>query len=119
MAAMASRRSHGVALKRQAALEFLTGETLYGLAKRHDISWKSIRIWVEKDDAGAFDDHAQAVDPIQAHEARIAALERRVGKQALELELFGGAQQLGRRPRSAPMSMIVGPAASLSRKDAD
>ncbi|WP_352530573.1 MULTISPECIES: hypothetical protein [unclassified Mesorhizobium] len=44
-----------------------------------------IRIWVRKYEQGAFDDDAQAADLIQEYEARIAALERLVGKQALEL----------------------------------
>lgn len=116
---MARHRSHSVEFKRQVALEFLAGETLHGLAKRHDISRNLIRIWVEKYEAGAFDDDARAADLIQAYEARIAALERLVGKPALELEFLKGAQQLGPRPRGAPMSVIAGPAASPSRKDAD
>ncbi len=39
-------------------------------------------------------------DLIQEYEARIAALERLVGKQALELEFLKGAVRQGRRPRS-------------------
>lgn len=116
---MARHRSHSVDFKRQVAQEFLAGETLHGLAKRHDVSRNLIRIWIEKYEAGAFDDEAQAADLIQAYEARIAALERLVGKQALELEFLKGAQRLGPRPRNAPMSVIAGPAASPSRKDAD
>ena len=115
---MARHRPHSVEFKRQVAKEFLPGETLHGLAKRHDISRNLIRIWVEKYETGAFDDEARAADLIQAYEARIAALERLVGKQALELEFLKGAQQLGHWPRGAPVSVITGPAASLSRKDA-
>ena len=116
---MARHRSHSVEFKRQVAQEFLAGETLHGLAKRHDISWNLIRVWVEKYEAGAFDDDVQAADLVQAYEARIAALERLVGKQALELEFLKGAQRFGLPPRSAPMSVITGPMASPSRKDAD
>ena len=79
-------RSHSMEFKRQVVQEYLGGETLHGLAKRHDISRQLIRIWLEKYEAGAFDDDAQAVELIQQYEARIAALERLVGKQALELE---------------------------------
>ena len=43
---------------------------------------------------------------IQEYEARIAVLERLVGKQALELEFQKGALGQGRRRRSAPMSVI-------------
>ena len=42
---MAKRRSHSVEFKRQVAQEFLAGETLHGLAKRHDVSRNLIRIW--------------------------------------------------------------------------
>jgi hypothetical protein len=34
------------------AQEYLGGETLHGLAKRHDISRNLIRIWVAKYEAG-------------------------------------------------------------------
>lgn len=115
---MANHRSHSVEFKRQVAQEYLAGETLHGLAKRHDISRNLIRIWVDKYEAGAFDEDAPAADMIQVYEARIAALERLVGKQALELEFLKGVQRLGARPRSAPMSMVAGPAASPLRKDA-
>src|SRR5271169_5053647 len=45
---MAKHRSHSIEFKRQVAQEFLAGETLHGLAKRHDISRNLIRIWVER-----------------------------------------------------------------------
>ena len=91
---MSRHRSHSVAFKRQVAEEYLAGETLHGLAKRHDISRNLIRVWLAKYEAGAFDDDAQAADLLQAYEARIAALERLVGKQALELEFLKGAARL-------------------------
>jgi transposase-like protein len=94
-------RSHSVAFKRQVAEEFLAGETLHGLAKRHDLCRNLIRVWVAKYEAGAFDDDASAADLIQAYEARIAALERLVGKQALELEFLRGASVSVARTRNA------------------
>jgi transposase len=111
-------RSHSVAFKRQVAEEFLAGETPYGLAKRHDLCRNLIRVWVAKYEAGAFDDDAGAADLIQTYEARIAALERLVGKQALELEFLRGASASAARTRSAATSVITGPAASPSPKDA-
>lgn len=115
---MARHRSHSVAFKRQVAEEFLAGETLHGLAKRHDISRNLIRVWVAKYETGALDDDAKAADLLQAYEARIAALERLVGKQALELEFLKGAARSAPPPRSAPTSVITGPATSPSLKDA-
>lgn len=97
----------------------LSGETLHGLAKRLDVTRNLIRVWVRKYEEGAFDDDAQAADLIQEYETRIAALERLVGKQALELEFLKGALKSAPRPRSVTTSVITGPEASPSRKDAD
>jgi transposase len=81
---MARHRTHSIEFKRQVAQEFLTDETMHGLAKRHDICRNLIRVWVQKYEAGAFDEDAAAADLLQQYEARIAALEGLVGKQALE-----------------------------------
>ena len=52
--------SHSIEFKRQIAQEFIAGETLHSLAKRHDVSRNLIRIWVKKLEAGAFDEDARA-----------------------------------------------------------
>jgi len=88
---MTRHRSYSIEFKRQVAQEFLAGETLHGLAKRLDISRNLIRLWVERYQAGVFDEDAAAADLLEQYEARIAALERLVGKQALELEFLKGA----------------------------
>ena len=115
---MAKHRFHSIEFKRQVAQEFIAGETLHGLAKRHDVSRNLIRIWVKKFEAGAFDDDARAADLLQEYEAKIAALERMVGRQALEIEFLKGALKNAPRPRSATTSVITGPTVSPSPKDA-
>src|SRR4029079_13067682 len=85
---MARHRTHSLEFKRQVAHDYVAGETLHSLAKRHDLSRNLIRIWVQKYETGAFDEDAIAADLVEAYEARIAALERLVGKQALELEFL-------------------------------
>ena len=55
---MARHRSHRTDFKRQVAQDYLAGETLHGLARRHDLSRNLIRIWVQKYEAGAFDHEA-------------------------------------------------------------
>jgi transposase-like protein len=112
---MPRHRSHSIEFKRQVAQEFLGGETLRGLAKRHDLSRNLIRIWVEKYEAGALSDDARAADIVQEYEARIAALERLV---ALELEFLKGALKNTPRQKSATTSVITGPAVCPSLKDA-
>jgi transposase len=115
---MAKHRNHSIEFKRQVAQEFIAGETLHGLAKHHDVSRNLIRIWVRKYEEGVFDEDAQAADVIQEYEARIAALERLVGKQALELEFLKGALRNAPRPRNGITSVITGPAASALPKGA-
>jgi transposase len=102
MKAMARQRSHSIEFKRQVAQEFVAGETLYGLAKRHDLSRQLIRVWVEKYETGALDEDAQAADQLKEYEAKIVALERMVGRQALEIEFLKGALKNAARPRSGP-----------------
>ena len=97
---MARQRSHSIAFKRQVAQEFIAGESLYALSKRHDISRQLIRVWVQKYEAGGLDEDAQAADLLQEYEAKIAALERMVGRQALEIEFLKGALKNAPRPRS-------------------
>ena len=116
---MKEYRSHSVEFKRQVAQEFIAGETLHALSNRHDVSRNLIRIWVRKFEAGAFDDDAQAADLLQRYDAKIAALERMVGRQALEIEFLKGALRSTPRPRSASTSVITGPVAFPSPKDAD
>ena len=115
---MARHRSHSVEFKRQVAQEFIAGETLHALAKRHDVSRNLIRVWVRKLETGAFDEDAEAADLLQEYEAKIAALERMVGRQALEIEFLKGALRNAPRPRSATTSVITGPLASPLPKDA-
>ena len=115
---MTKHRSHSATFKRQVAQEFIAGETLHGLSKRHDVSRQLIRIWVSKYEAGALDEDAQAADMLQEYEAKIAALERLVGRQALEIEFLKGALKNAPRPRSGITSVVAGPAASPLREDA-
>lgn len=115
---MAKHRVHSIEFKRQVAAEYAAGETLYGLARRHDVCRNLIRVWVAKAEAGEFDEEIEAANLLSAYEAKIAALERLVGRQALELEFLKGALKQGRSNRNASTSVITGPPASASPKAA-
>ena len=115
---MAQYRSHSVEFKRQIAQAYLSGETLHGLAKQHDLSRNLIRLWVAKLEAGEFDDDTRAADLLQEYEAKVAALERMVGRQALEIEFLKGALKNAPQPRSGATSVVTGPVASPAPKDA-
>ena len=115
---MARHRTHRIEFKRQVAQDYLAGETLHSLARRHDLSRNLIRIWIQKFEAGAFDDEAVAADLILdrtglllgdlggeqiADDALrlVLALHRRGddlvegGLHAKELELAHGGENLG------------------------
>jgi signal transduction histidine kinase len=49
---MAKYRSHSIEFKRQVAQEFIAGETLHGLAKRHNVTRNLIRVTTGLDRQG-------------------------------------------------------------------
>jgi transposase len=86
MKAMARQRTHSIEFK--LGQEFIAGESLYALSKRHDISRQLIRVWVQ---TAPWPKTPRAAELLQEYEAKIAALERMVGRQALEIEFLKGA----------------------------
>src|SRR6516162_8715396 len=81
---MAKHRTHSIEFKRQVVQEFLGGESLHALARRHGIGRNLIKIWVAKFEAGGLDSDTAAADVLAEYEARIAALERLVGLSIAE-----------------------------------
>ena len=117
---MAKQRNYSTEFKRQVVLEYLAGETLHGLSKRHDVSRNVIRLWVARYETdGELNDDTTAADLLQDYKARIAALERLAGKLALEVEFLKGALENARLPKNATSCVVAGPRAFPSAKDAD
>jgi transposase-like protein len=117
---MREYRTYTIEFKRQVVAEFLAGNSsLHDLARKHLVSRKLIRLWADKYEAGLLDEEAQASEQLAEREAKIEALERLVGRQALEIDFLKGALRSAVSPRSGPTSVITGPVASPSRKDAD
>ena len=115
---MAKHRVHSIEFKRQVAQAFLSGETYYGLSRRHDLCRNLIRTWVARFQAGELEESGPLDGRANDQEARIAALERLAGRQALEIEFLRGVLKSAPRRKGAPTSVIAGPKASPSRKDA-
>ena len=114
---MLRHRRHSIEFKRQVVAEYVAGESAHVLGRRHDLSRNLIRIWVEKAGAGLLDKDEEAADLLGAYEARIAALERLVGQQTLEIEFLKKARKIARSTTSAASCATV-PPGSPSRKDA-
>ena len=65
------------------------------------------------------DEDAQAADLLQEYEAKIAALERMVGRQALEIEFLKvGSEKRTMAEKREYIRHCTSPAASPSQKDA-
>jgi len=111
-------RRHSTEFKRQVVAEYHAGETLHALGRRHDLARNLIRIWIEKAEAGEFDEDTAAAEMLDDYEARIAALERLVGRQALEIEFLKGAARSRPSKKSAPTSGTTAFAVSRSDEDA-
>ena len=111
---MPRHRSHSIDFKRQVVAEYHAGETLHALGRRHDLSRNLIRIWVEKAEAGSLDRDMASAELLTEYETRIAALERLVGRQALEIEFLKGAPKSAPSLRSVLTSGTSGPAGSPS-----
>lgn len=93
----------------------LGGEPLLALSKKFDICRHLICSCIEKYKLGDFDDDHVRTNLVPEYEARIVALERLVGKQALEIELPQGGAPLQRpSPRNEITSVVTGPLASPS-----
>jgi transposase-like protein len=87
-------RSHSSEFKRQGIAEDHAGETLHALGWHHDLSRNLIRIWIEKTEVNALDEDAAAAELIPDNEARIAVLDRLVGRLALVIEFPKGVSTL-------------------------
>ena len=111
---MARHRIHSLAFKKRIVQEYAAGATLNGLARQHDLSRNLIRIWVAKSENGEFDPDIEAANLLSDYEAKIATLERMVGRPALEIEFLKGAQPSAPLLRSGPTSGTTGPVASPS-----
>ena len=111
---MPRHRRHTIEFKRQVVAEYEAGESTHGRGRRHDVARSLIRIWIDKAGAGQLDQDVAAADLLVAYEAKIAALERLVGQQALELAFLKAARKKTPLPASAPTSARTGPTVSPS-----
>jgi len=117
---MARHRTYSIEFKRQVVQEHLSGEeSLHGLAQRHRISRNLIRLWIKKYEAGEFTDEAAVAESMEEYEARIAALERKVGQLTMENDFLKKTLPRSRSNSVVSSSIVSGPQVSVEAKDAD
>lgn len=110
---------HSEAFKREIVEEILSGqETVLGLSRRYDLERGTIYRWVAKYRSDGLTGSRPARTERDDYEARIAALERKVGQLAMENEFLKKTSERLRRQSAGQPSVISGPVSSASRKDA-
>ncbi|WP_420337041.1 transposase [Roseibium sp.] len=110
-------RRHSIPFKRMIVEAYLNGTALNALSVEHNICRHLIRIWIEKYEKGEFESEAVAAEQIPEYEARIAALERLVGRQALEIEFLKTARVRTASKTSESSSIVTGPQVYPSGED--
>lgn len=107
-------RRHSIPFKRMIVEAYLSGTALNALSVEHDICRHLIRTWIDKYENGEFDSEAVEAELIPEYEARIAALERLVGRQTLEIEFLKTARMRKASASSESSSIVTGPLGSRS-----
>ena len=126
---MAKQEPHSTDLKRKVVQEYLAGETLHGLARRHNLPRNLVRIWVDNHlyptrdrelyEGPALEDIAALAQTISECETRIEAIERLVARRAAEFETERQAGPQGREPRGPSMAAVTPSPGPRPRGDSD
>ena len=112
-------RQHSPEFKLQVCREIRAGELRRLDAQRkYKLSASLIQTWLTRFDEGRLD--ALAPDPVLVaeYEAKIAALERKIGQLTMEVDLLKKTPRLRLVGGSESCSIISGPAAAPSGEDA-
>lgn len=110
---------HSEAFKRQIVEEVLSGqETVVGQARRYDLERQTIYRWIARYRSDGVTGSRPVRSERDDYEARIAALERKVGQLAMENEFLKKTSERLRRQHAGQRSVISGPVVSASRKGA-
>ncbi len=119
---MASRgpyRRHSTPFKLQLCQDIRAGVIGRRDAQRtHQISANLIQLWLTQFDRGELTSEEAEASVIVEYEAKIAALERKVGQLTMELDLVKKTPRAPSGADSARSCIVTGPRAAPSGKDA-
>jgi transposase len=109
-------RRHPLELKLRLVQAYLSGEgSLQSLAKANDITHTLLSVWVDKYRRGELDDELDQSERQRDYEAKIAALERKVGQLTMEIDLL---RQIKSAAHGADgFALATMPAGSMTGKD--
>lgn len=112
-----SYRSYSIEFKLSAVRAYLNGEGgLKAIAKQYGICHPLLILWARKFQRGELSEELAQEDKARDYEAKIATLERKIGQLVMEVDLLK--KRAPTLPNGEPLSIVSGPQASLSQKDA-
>jgi transposase-like protein len=112
-------RRHSTPFKLQLCQDIRSGIIGRRDAQRsHDISANLIQLWLTQFDPGELTSEEAEASVIAGYEARIAALERKVGQLTMELDLVKKTPRMPTANTSGTSFMISGPGPAPSARGA-
>jgi transposase len=115
MSARGPYRRHSPEFKLQLCTDIRDGKLGRREAqKTYQISANLIQLWLAQHDRGELSNEEVAASTMADYEAKIAALERKVGQLTMELDLVKKTVHLRTVRNSEPSSVISGPHPALS-----
>ncbi len=108
-------RRYSTEFKIQLVQEYLDGEgSVRKIATRHGVPHSLLVIWIRKYEAGELTEEVHLQEQVGEYEARIGALERKIGQLTTELDVMKKRALMQPSKQSARPSIISGPGASPS-----
>lgn len=115
MSARGPYRRHSPQFKVQLCTDIRSGKLGRREAQRsYRLSANLIQMWLDQYDRGELDAEEAAASTISEYEAKIAALERKVGQLTMEVDLLKKTPRLRLVSDSEPSSLISGPLVAQS-----
>ena len=87
------------------------------IATRHEVPHSLLMIWIKKYEAGELTREVHLQEQVSEYEAKIAALERKIGQLTMELDVMKKGAVTRPSPTGVRPSIISGPGVSPSDGD--
>jgi transposase-like protein len=112
-------RTYSTEFKLQVVKAHLDGEgSLKALARRYEITHTLILFWLDKHRRGALTAEDNLEEKVRDSDAKIAALERKVGQLTMELDLLKKLAPTSALQSGGKLSIVSGPVDLAPVKDA-
>jgi transposase-like protein len=119
MSSRGSYRRHSGEFKHQLCADIRGGKIGRREAMRtHGLSANLLQVWLSQYDRGDLNEESAAASMVAEYEAKIAALERKVGQLTMEIDLLKKTPRLHLVSNNESSSLVTGPRAARSGEDA-